>query len=259
MSLKLALVVSLCFSLALGTPLSFRRRGGKIVGGVESVAHSHPAIVSIQVGSHYCGGTIVNENYIVTAAHCATLEPNRYSVVAGEHDLYSADGAEQRRSVEKVVQHPSYSSVTSRNDIAVFKVTPPFVFNENVTAGNIAPEGFEPSQALKAIGWGTTSEGGSIPDRLQEVVVPLVDDVTCRRDYTLVVYIWASMICAGESGKDSCQGDSGGPLVSVDDNGVETLVGVTSFGVGCARPRYPGVYSEVSHFAEWIATETSKA
>ena len=132
------------------------------------------------------------------------------------------------------------------------RVTPPFEFNENVTAGNLAPARYTPVGDLQAIGWGTLVEGGSIPDRLQEVTVPLVTDAACRAAYLLVNYIYETMICAGEAGKDACQGDSGGPLVNTDSNGTVYLVGLTSFGVGCARPRYPGVYTEVSFFQDWI-------
>jgi trypsin len=159
--------------------------------------------------------------------------------------------------VQSITQHPQYSSLTSRNDIALFKVTPPLVLNEAVQAANLAPEGFETTTGvLRAVGWGALTEGGDGPDKLQEVVVPFVTDATCRLEYGLINYIYASMICAGESGKDSCQGDSGGPLehvATVDNTTVTTLVGLTSFGVGCARPRFPGVYSEVSYFRDFIS------
>ena len=132
------------------------------------------------------------------------------------------------------------------------RLASPLKFNENVTAGNLAPAGYEPSGDLQAIGWGTLTEGGSIPDRLQEVTVPLVSDGACRAAYLLVGYIYETMICAGEAGRDACQGDSGGPLTHTDSDGTVYLVGLTSFGIGCARPRYPGVYTEVSFFQDWI-------
>jgi trypsin len=200
----------------------------------------------------------VNADYIVTAAHCATLAASRYFIVAGEHDLYQRDETEQTVQVESITQHPQYSSLTSRNDIALFKVTPPLVLNEVVQAANLAPEGFETrTGVLRAVGWGALTEGGDVPDKLQEVVVPFVTDVVCLLEYGIWdIYIYASMICAGASGKDSCGGDSGGPLehvATVDNTTVTTLVGLTSFGIGCARPRFPGVYSEVSYFRDFIS------
>ena len=95
------------------------------------------------------------------------------------------------------------------------RLASPLKFNENVAAGNLAPAGYEPSGDLQAIGWGTLTEGGSIPDRLQEVTVPLVTDAACRAAYLLVNYIYETMICAGEAGKDACQGDSFGGLVDL--------------------------------------------
>jgi len=263
MALRIALVLALSIALATAVPrlgFSGAHRQGKIVGGVEAKPHSHPSIVSIQVyGSQYCGGSIVNENYIVTAAHCATRAASDYSVVAGEHDLNSVDGVEQTVLVSEVIQHPDYNAANSRHDIAVFKLATPLVLDENVAAANLAPKGFTPEQTLKAIGWGTTTENGDIPDKLQEVDVPFHTDAACRLNYALIAYIFEDMICAGEGGHDSCQGDSGGPLTSTDADGKVTLVGVTSFGVGCARPRYPGVYTEVSFFSEWVASVTGSA
>lgn len=259
MAWKTFVLLLAIFALATAGPLSLkgRRRAGKIVGGVEAVPHSHPSIVSIQVfGSQYCGGSIVNENFIVTAAHCATRAPSDYTVVAGEHNLLSSDGVEQEVQVAELIPHPDYNTLNSRNDIAIFRLASPLVFNQNVSAANIPPSGFETELTLKAIGWGTTTEGGSIPDPLQEVNVPFHTDGECRALYTLVSYIYKEMICAGEDGHDSCQGDSGGPLTSTDADGKTTLVGITSFGVGCARPRYPGVYTEVSYYSDWIAEVT---
>ncbi|CAG7836812.1 unnamed protein product [Allacma fusca] len=263
MMLKIFLLSILaCSQLSTGALIRPNGRGGRIVGGDESRPNSHPSIVSIQVGTegshrHYCGGSIINENYIITAAHCATLSPSQYFIVAGEHDLFVRDVTEQTVKVEKITNHPDYSSSSNHNDISIFKITPPLNLTEAVQPANLAPAGFEANTGiLRAVGWGDLTENGDSPDRLREVIVPYVTDALCRLEYGLINYIYASMICAGESGKDACQGDSGGPLehvITVGDTTVTTLVGLTSFGLGCARPRFPGVYTEVSYFQDFIS------
>ena len=100
-------------------------------------------------------------------------------------------------------------------------------------------------------GWGTTSEGGSLPSNLQQVTVPYVTDEDCGDAYGASSIINDVMICAGEAGKDSCQGDSGGPMTF---NGVH--VGIVSWGYGCARPGYPGVYSQTDAFLDFIASNS---
>ena len=105
-------------------------------------------------------------------------------------------------------------------------------------------------------GWGTTSSGGSISEDLLKVEVPFVDKETCEQDYTGYT-ISDNMLCAGEKGKDSCQGDSGGPLVAYD-NGSPVLVGVVSWGIGCAFEGYPGVYAKVSNYLDWIENVMAK-
>ena len=105
-------------------------------------------------------------------------------------------------------------------------------------------------------GWGTTSSGGSISEDLLKVEVPFVDKETCEQDYTGYT-ISDNMLCAGEKGKDSCQGDSGGPLVAYN-NGSPVLVGVVSWGIGCAFEGYPGVYAKVSNYLDWIENVMAK-
>ncbi|XP_054709106.1 trypsin-1-like [Uloborus diversus] len=101
-------------------------------------------------------------------------------------------------------------------------------------------------------GWGTTSQGGSLSETLRAVDVPIMTDDECRKAYEDMIE--DSMICAGyeEGGKDSCQGDSGGPFVQRSESGVSTLIGIVSWGKGCAQPNNPGVYTETAHFMDWI-------
>jgi secreted trypsin-like serine protease len=231
--------------------------GQRIVGGVEARPGSHPWIVSLQTrGSHFCGGTLIAPDIVITAAHCvAGGAPSR--IVAGAHDLYRPNANVQSSSPARVVSHQGYNDRTMVNDIALIKLATPIKFNANIqpaclpTAGEIVPDN---AQGIVA-GWGTTRENGSPSTVLMQVGVPVMGPATCARQMSSQGFrIDANaMLCAGYSqgGKDSCQGDSGGPFVFKGPNGY-TLQGVVSFGVGCARPGLPGVYARVSNYIQWI-------
>jgi len=218
----------------------------KIVGGSQATRGEFPWIISLQVGSHICGGTIVNANTIVTAAHCSEYAASRYSVVAGEHNQNTNEGSEQEVGVRTIIQHPNYNANTFQNDIAIMKLSSPLEMNEFVQPANIPTASFDPAQNLVVAGWGTTSSGGNLATTLMKVTVPLVPRAECEDAYGSDIR--DGMLCAGTGGKDSCQGDSGGPLHSGD-----TLVGVVSWGIGCAEPGYPGVYTDVPYFSDFIS------
>ena len=120
-------------------------------------------------------------------------------------------------------------------------------------------ENFDGEMAI-CTGWGTTTEGGSIPNHLQKVEVPILSDEECRQTGYDAADIFDSMVCIGnvdDGGQDACQGDSGGPYVLADDTRERLLVAIVSWGYGCARPNYPGVNTEVSYFTDWIASNTA--
>lgn len=150
----------------------------------------------------------------------------------------------------RIIQHEDYDSSTTSNDIALLQVESALTFDSFVQ-GVALPEQLQDSTGQADVsGWGTTTEGGATPDILQVVTVPIVSDADCRVAYG-ESDIFDSMICAGADGLDSCQGDSGGPMTCT--SGVSTyLCGIVSWGYGCARPDYPGVYTEVSYFVDWI-------
>lgn len=167
--------------------------------------------------------------------------------MAGEHNLNKNDGTEQEIVLSKIIQHEDYNAFTISNDISLLKLSHPLTFNNNVASISLQSVKEYAGDCVVS-GWGTTSEGGSSPSILKYVEVPTVTDEQCREAYGHND-IDDSMICAGvpEGGKDACQGDSGGPLVC---NGY--LTGIVSWGYGCARPDYPGVYSEVAYFKDWV-------
>ncbi|XP_071518603.1 trypsin-1-like isoform X2 [Panulirus ornatus] len=207
---------------------------------------------------HSCGGSVLNENFVITAGHCVSgHSESSITVVAGEYNLKESSGDEQERKAEALLLHEHYDGSTNTNDIALIKLTEPLVMNDMVKPIQLPGqmELVAVNTLCTTTGWGTTTQGGSVADILRKVDVPVVSDNTCRESYG-VTDIADHMLCAGykEGGKDTCQGDSGGPFVCLGK-----LHGLTSWGYGCARPNYPGVYTEVAYFREWIDSHMAKS
>ena len=195
----------------------------------------------------------------MTAAHCCEASfikrPSSIKIVAGGISLRRDEGVEQERFASLIHPHERYGhNNEEQNDICLIKVRQPFLFNRQVS-NIMLPQKWEyypPGKMLMVSGWGKlNSETESLPDTLQKVRVPVVSDSECRREYRRVATITKSMLCAGyhQGGRDSCEGDSGGPLV---DESTGKVVGVVSFGLGCGRPMYPGIYTQVSFYIDWI-------
>ncbi|XP_076048102.1 trypsin-1-like [Oratosquilla oratoria] len=250
------LVLALFLAGTLAVPLRKPRlpQGiNRIVGGQMSTPGEFPYMVSYQDitwGSayHFCGGSIYDENNIITAAHCIQFknldDPRNVQVVAGEYNLAYFEGNEQVKRVIKIVLHEDYDSDSMSNDIALLHLGTPLKLNDYVQ-----PIPLETSEVVGdcvITGWGSLAEQGPFPGKLMKVTVPAISDVKCREAYGEKIV--DSMMCTGgDGGKDACNQDAGGPL-SCDGN----LAGVVSWRHGCGRPGYPGVYTEVSYFVEWI-------
>lgn len=194
----------------------------------------------MQLRSRYrCGAAIINKNYAVSAAHCTIYQS--ISTIT----LRSGSGNRNmgiQTGISEIVIHPSYNPRNYENDVCVLKVITPFIYTTKVFRVNLPMTGqlVQEGAIAKVTGFGVQTETGFSDDRLRVVAVPIVSQVNCREIYKHMIY-W-NMICAGfvEGGRDSCQGDSGGPLVR---NSV--LIGIVSWGYGCARPNYPGVYVRI--------------
>jgi hypothetical protein len=229
----------------------------RIVGGQEAVPHSWPWLVSLQSdGHHFCGGTLIDEYHVLTAAHCLQDEDilNGLTIVAGLHTRSNTYAQTiQRKQVARIFNHEYYNDVTNENDIAVIRLASPVKLNSYVNIACLP--GRDPSlhENVMLAGWGTTSFGGSPPDSLHQANVIIMN-------YCSNVYQFdpAKQVCAGnyQYSKDSCQGDSGGPMVH-EVNGQWILSGVVSYGDECAKQDRPGVYARVSYYLPWIRSKIS--
>ncbi|KAI9523970.1 Trypsin-1 [Dissostichus eleginoides] len=218
----------------------------KIVGGKECTPYSMPHQVSLNSGYHFCGGSLVNENWVVSAAHCYK---SRVEVHLGEHNLRVKEGNEQYISSSRVIRHPNYNSYNIDNDIMLIKLSKPATLNQYVQAVAL-PSSCAPAGTMCTVsGWGSTQSSSADKNKLQCLNIPILSDRDCDNSYP--GQITDAMFCAGylEGGKDSCQGDSGGPVVC---NG--ELQGVVSWGYGCAQRDNPGVYAKVCLFNDWLET-----
>ncbi|XP_062454700.1 kallikrein-14-like [Rhea pennata] len=220
----------------------------RVVGGMDCRAYSQPWQVAIlDMYKLYCGGVLVANQWVVTAAHCTT--PGVTSIRLGKHNLFTRESGEQLKRVLKSVPHPDYDPTTKDNDIMMLKLVTPVTITEKVQPVPVAECPPQPGTSCVTSGWGaTTSPEVTYPDVLQCVTVTIFSTATCQQLYP--GHITENMLCAGslEGGRDSCQGDSGGPLIC---NG--TLQGIVSWGMEkCGQPKRPGVYTKVCRFAQWI-------
>lgn len=225
-----------------------------IVGGVPvSPAFKYPWLVSLESSYHFCGGSLLDATTIVTAAHCSDQDLAGLTVVAHRQNLDVAIEAEEGLvfSVTKITIHPNYDSKLMANDVAVWTVSLLSGDATKIPSGVVTLDDGSFSgddQDLTISGWGTTTSSGSPSMILLETHVQVLGTAACAVEYPTVD---ATSICAAAPGKDTCQGDSGGPAF-VTVGGKVTLVGITSYGNGCADPKFAGVYTRVSKVASWI-------
>ncbi|MFN2395050.1 MAG: trypsin-like serine protease [Bacteroidales bacterium] len=243
----------------------FDRGGEKIVGGEDVDILDYPWQISLQLRppygtAHFCGGTIVNDEWIITASHCVVfddteLDPVQIRIRAGFTSLSSTEGT--YHNVSEIIMHPDYGTTGNEHqfDIALLRLSntidldDPAKTKVGIVTLNDAASGLtDPDVMAKVSGWGALSFGGPSPDILQAVEVPIVGG---NASYP-PSYITSDMIMAGAPDQDACQGDSGGPLVVPDGQGWYKIAGVVSWGVGCGSPGYPGVYARVSYFEDWL-------
>jgi len=242
----------------------------RIVGGTESRQGDWPWAVVLGTKNSFsnrfsvqCGGTLLDQTTVLTAAHCFDQAGGPNVVRLGDHDINtSSDGAQAVDvSIRRIIQHPGWDSNSLENDICILKLSQPIQYSRDIRRaclptqyrGQDLPSVLARPQPI-VVGWGSTSTGTGPTNRLRQAPVQMVTQQQCAQAYRQVsrVTIGATKLCAGEGTRDTCNGDSGGGLFSRNLGGGFAVVGVTSFGVECARDDFPGVYTRVDEYLPWI-------
>lgn len=223
----------------------------RIIGGKEVVPHSHPwQIRLLNGGSFTCGGAVISPKWVVTAAHC--IGSGSYEVIAGDHSRSVVEGSEVRVAVIRKIVYPNYSG--NSGDLALLELETELDLSKDEIKAICIPDEAVPVAGTLCIttGWGSVGyPTTSYIAPLQQVYLDLVSQADCTSAYGSSID--GTMICAGQDGRDACSGDSGGPLICQQD-GVWQLHGITSWGRGCALEGYPGVWTRVTLFRDYIAS-----
>lgn len=208
---------------------------------------------------HFCGGSLIRSDVVLTAAHCVDGESaDNIEVSAGRTNLSKKTKGGQRRYVSNIVMHEDYSRVTTDNDIALIFLKEAFELNDSIETISFDSSSFELDK-LTVIGWGNTSKTQSkYPKALMQVDVDFINRETCNSRFWMNGAVSDNMFCAGfsQGGKDSCQGDSGGPIFLEAEENLYVQAGIVSWGEDCARRRKPGIYTKLSNYTDWISSKT---
>uniref|UniRef100_A0A8C4HAM2 Coagulation factor VII n=2 Tax=Dicentrarchus labrax TaxID=13489 RepID=A0A8C4HAM2_DICLA len=235
----------------------------RIVGGTECPKGECPwQVLLVYKGKGFCGGVIYKPTWILTASHCLEDTDAQFlKVVAGEHNTVVNEGTEQLIEVAEIIMHENYETRTANNDIALLRLASPITYTTYAVPACLPTRPLAERElwavSLHTVsGWGRRSENGPTSHLLRRLKVPRIRTQQCVAESGVV--LTENMFCAGyiEGQQDSCKGDSGGPLVT-EYKGTVFLLGIVSWGKGCARPGNYGIYTRVSNYLEWIHNRTT--
>ena len=242
-----------------------------VVGGTDAAPGEFPSVAEIYLGAFGCTGTLIDSTHVLTAGHCGNptgivfaapvaWPPQLIDVYIGSNKSFEGENI----PVSKAVVSPDYFGLlNSRHDLTILTLSRPSAHAPTQVAGAGERSSWDPGDLETIAGWGnTSSDGTEYPDTLQKAQVPITTDAYCESRYSEDEgwdFDPETMVCAGypEGGVDTCQGDFGGPLFGQAADGSRRVVGVTSWGNGCAQEGYPGVYARVADtkLREWVASE----
>jgi secreted trypsin-like serine protease len=230
----------------------------KILGGAAVTIANNPWQVALLTGDvaepgrwQFCGGSIIDRRWILTAAHCVNGAASADVDILAGTDTKATGG--ERVKVATIFVHSGYNATTQENDVALLKLAQPLTRGQPIKLLT-SDASLIPGTGLRVTGWGTIAEGGDTSPILLGATMPVIDTAVCNQPTSYNGSIKTGMFCAGfrDGGLDSCQGDSGGPA-TVGFGASRSLAGVVSWGEGCARELKYGVYAGVPTFAPWIA------
>ncbi|XP_058795963.1 serine protease filzig [Phymastichus coffea] len=244
---------------------------GRIVGGRGATFGEWPWQVLVREATwlglftkNKCGGVLITDKYVITAAHCQPGFLASLVAVFGEFDI--SGELESRRSVSRnvrrVIAHSGYDPATFENDLALLELESPIQFDQHIVPICMPDDNADYTNRMATVtGWGRLKYNGGVPSVLQEVKVPIMENSVCQEMFLTENHqkiILESFMCAGYANgqKDSCEGDSGGPLTLQRPDGRWILVGTVSHGIKCAAPYLPGVYMRTTYFKPWLHSIT---
>ncbi|XP_072929280.1 trypsin-7-like [Epargyreus clarus] len=235
-----------------------RNEASRIVGGVETAVNEFPWVVRLSYfNKFYCGGMLINDKYVLTAAHCVKgLMWFMIKVTLGEHNRCNKTHRPETRFVVNVVAH-NFTYVNFRDDVAMLELNERVNISDTIKPVCLPHNDDNDYVGVKAIaaGWGSVGEQKNHSCQLLDVELPVMSNEDCRNTKYESAMILDGMMCAGypDTGeKDTCQGDSGGPLSAERGDKRYELLGIVSWGIGCGRHGYPGVYTRVTKYLYWI-------
>ncbi|GAB1860575.1 Trypsin-1 [Camponotus japonicus] len=255
-------IVILVFQTCLVSPFSLKP---KITDGRDATPGEFPYQVSIHSENksfniplyHSCGGSILNEYYVLTAAHCVTFV-TELKVFAGKHHISKNEDTQQKVEVERIIIHPKYTGNLAPYDIALLKLKTPLIFNKRVSAVTLPQQNEIRTGNAVLSGWGSVSKifDLQLPEVLQKATVLLLDNQSCLKKFSNNIErkpnLYDTQICTAFNRISICFGDSGGPLVQLENN-TYVQIGIVSWGVyPCGVKGIPSVYTRVASYVDWI-------